>query len=237
MIVAQISDTHICLPEPENSQRLLDLERAVEEINQLKTRPDVVVHTGDITHWGTIEEYEAAHELLINLKVPLYAIPGNRDKRAAMGTVFGDAIGACEDPQFFQYVLDQWSTRLIMLDTLNENDRLGEFCANRMNSLASMLDADRDKSTVIFMHHPPFDVVQAPEPFQFDSRKTIEQLRGILDENPQVAGIFCGHSHRMVHAQLGEIQAATIPAIAMDLRFGEFPQSHDDRPVFLVHEF
>ena len=237
MIVAQISDSHISLPEPDNSHRLDDLKTAVDEINELKNPADVVVHTGDVSHNATEEEYHAAKQILDNLKAPLFVIPGNRDRRQIMRKMFGGKIGPEIPKPFIQYSLDQWNTKLILLDTLNENDRVGEICRKRMEHLAEMLNKDSEKPTVIFMHHPPYDVVEAPHPFQFDSRETVEKLNNLTATHRQIIGIFCGHSHRATTGKLGNIPASTIPALSIDLRFGKFAESQKHRPIIYVHEF
>ena len=237
MIVAQISDTHIYLPEPGDSQRLRDLKLAIEMINLLDPQPDLVIHTGDISHNATKEEYLAAKELLDKLKAPLFVIPGNRDRRKMMSKIFASNIGNGNQQPFIQYTLDQWDTKIILLDTLDEGDRLGTLCDKRLDGLARMLDDDKEKPTAIFMHHPPYDVNEAPDPFQYDSRETLEKLGKILEGNSQIQGIYCGHSHRATTGSFCNINALTIPALSIDLRFGEFPKNQQGRPIFYVHEF
>ena len=237
MIVVQISDSHIFLPEPDGSERLHNLQQAVDEINGLNEQPDVVLHTGDISHNATKEEYEAAHKILSDLKAPFFVIPGNRDRRAMMRNIFAHEIGRSNIEPFVQYELNQWDTKLILLDTLDEEDRLGIFCEKRMNDLAEMLNQDRNRPTAIFMHHPPYDVVESPHPFQFDSRDTVDRLDQLMSKHPQIKGIYCGHSHRGTKGQLGNIPASTIPALSIDLRFGEFPDSHKHRPIIYIHKF
>ena len=237
MIIVQISDTHIFLPEREGRDRIRDLRLAVCEINNLNPQPDVVIHTGDISHNATEEEYLAAKELLDKLKAPLFVIPGNRDRREMMSNTFASNIGEGKEEAFIQYTLDQWDTKIILLDTLEEGDRLGTLCNKRLDDLAHILNADKEKPTAIFMHHPPYDVIEAPEPFQFDSRETVERLSKILENNSNIQGIYCGHSHRATTGSFCEINALTIPALSIDLRFGEFPESQKAHPIIYVHEF
>ena len=61
MIIAQISDTHIFLPSDNTEQkisekRIQNLKECVKGIKSLRTSPDVILHTGDVTHHGKIEE-------------------------------------------------------------------------------------------------------------------------------------------------------------------------------------
>ena len=53
MIIAQISDTHIFLPSNNNEQRISEkrihnLKECVKGIKSLTTKPDVILHTGDV---------------------------------------------------------------------------------------------------------------------------------------------------------------------------------------------
>ncbi len=234
MIIAHISDTHISTLEPHASARLDQLEQAVSEINRLNPAADVVIHTGDVVHDDRKEEYRQAHRLLQRLNAPYFVIPGNRDRRATMIEVFGDACGGTDRNGFIQYALERWSTRLIMLDTLNENDRLGVFCQQRQENLVAMLKKDTRRPAIVFMHHPPFDVVDAPEPFQFDSRETVARFADIVGKFPQVKAVYCGHSHRRAHDRIGDVPVTTIPALAIDLRRGAIPASLHNRPIFDV---
>src|SRR5687768_2966836 len=70
-----ISDTHIGSP---NGSAEEDLRRTVSDINN-RTDIAFVVITGDITELGTDEELKLAKQILDELKVPYYIIPGNHD--------------------------------------------------------------------------------------------------------------------------------------------------------------
>ncbi len=72
---AFISDTHIGSPDGKAEE---DLRRTVADINRM-TDVAFVVITGDITELGTDEEIRRAWQILHELKVPWYIIPGNHD--------------------------------------------------------------------------------------------------------------------------------------------------------------
>ena len=69
-----------------NEQRISEkwihnLKECAEGIKSLGTTPDVILHTGDVTHHGKIEEYKIVNDILDNLKIPIFYTPGNRDNR------------------------------------------------------------------------------------------------------------------------------------------------------------
>lgn len=72
---AFISDTHIGSP---NCIAEEDLKRTVSDINSLGNM-DFAIVTGDITEMGTNEEITTAKELLDELAIPYYVVPGNHD--------------------------------------------------------------------------------------------------------------------------------------------------------------
>ena len=70
---ALITDTHV--GSPENNE---DLRRSVQDINLQKDIAFVIV-SGDVTEFGSYDELRTAKQLLNDLRVPYYAIPGNHD--------------------------------------------------------------------------------------------------------------------------------------------------------------
>ncbi len=235
MKIVHISDSHICLPQPDGSHRLDDLKQAVDKIQKMGTPPDLIVHSGDIVHNGRLDEYRAAYEILSELPAPLYVIPGNKDRRSIMRKVFHAELGDSANKAHFQYVIENSCKRIIMLDTLDEGERWGTLCSSRLQIFRDMLARDKTTDTIIFMHHPPFDVVEAPRPFQFDRRETVELFEIIVKENPQISRIFCGHSHRYGAAVIGTTKVSAIPSIAIDLRWGDYGKEKDDTAIFEVY--
>ena len=64
--IAQISDTHLMCPVKVGEtdivkQRINNLKRCVDSINNLDPQPDIIIHTGDITQNGTVEELSLIH--------------------------------------------------------------------------------------------------------------------------------------------------------------------------------
>ena len=164
MIIAQISDTHIDPDGPNGAARLRNLEDCVEDINGLDRLPDVVIHTGDLAQYGAPAQYQKAKRLLGALRCPLLVAAGNRDDRAALRSAFPVDDYLLPETLFVQYCSDAFPVRLIAVDTLSENSNQGDFCEVRANSLRAALAEDTAKPTVIFMHHPPFEVRESDYP-------------------------------------------------------------------------
>ena len=72
---AWLSDTHVGTATGEQ-----DLRGAVRDINSL-TGLSFVVHSGDVTEFGSRGQLRLAKELLDGLKIPFHVIPGNHDTK------------------------------------------------------------------------------------------------------------------------------------------------------------
>jgi len=86
--IAHISDTHI---SPFGWFVEESYDKMVEKINEIK--PNLVIHSGDITQDGLLEEYRFAQEKLKQIEAELVVIPGNHDGRNLGNTLYKDFFG------------------------------------------------------------------------------------------------------------------------------------------------
>ena len=213
-IVAQISDTHI-KPEGKLAYERVDtaaaLATCVAAINKLDPRPDLVLATGDLVDAGRRDEYERLRALLAELAMPFYLIPGNHDDRDAMRAVFADHryLGT---GGFIQYTVENLPIRLVALDTLVPGKGGGELCAERLAWLDRTLAAAPQKPTIVMLHHPPFRThIPGMDNFGLEG---IAGLRQVVERNPQVERLLCGHLHRQIEARFAGTIASTCPSPA-----------------------
>jgi 3',5'-cyclic AMP phosphodiesterase CpdA len=237
MIIAQISDTHIDLDSVDSVRKIQDLERCVSDINGLDILPDVVIHTGDLAHNGTVEKYLKAMEILKKLQCPLFIAAGNRDNRVALSKTLPNNCCILNDTPYIQYSIDTFPVRLIAIDTLSETTNMGDFCDVRAENLRKMLEENRKKPTVIFMHHPPFEITQSKHKWQFDSKEAIIIFEKAVEGHMQILRAFCGHSHREALGMTAGIPASCTPSIALNLRLGEYPNAAVTSPVYQIHRY
>jgi len=240
MIIAQISDTHILAPEsndPAKTVRADAVQRVINDINTLPKLPDAVIHTGDLAQNQTRAEYRYLLSLLSDLKMPFYVIPGNRDNRDLLVEIFPNVKKIDIDDPFIHYCVEDHDLRLIALDSLGFNSFKGNYSKARLNALRETLDQNTTQPTVLFMHHPPFDVADAPDPFQYETRDAVYALSNVLSNYPNIVRIFCGHAHRAWLTKLADIPASTMPSTAPDLRKGCYPLRLQNTPVYQVHHW
>ncbi|MEH6759084.1 MAG: metallophosphoesterase [Parasphingorhabdus sp.] len=75
----QISDTHIGFSKAANPDPLGTLRETISKVKALPQQPDFILHTGDITHLATAQQFDDAQMLLSELKLPIYYVPGEHD--------------------------------------------------------------------------------------------------------------------------------------------------------------
>jgi 3',5'-cyclic-AMP phosphodiesterase len=222
VIIAQITDTHIrrkgkLLHHMVNPSKRL--RRAVERINSLDPLPDVVLATGDLTDNGKRKEYQRLRDILAPLVPPLFVIPGNHDRREPMREAFGDhwylpRMGP------LQYVIEEYPVRLIGLDTMNDGEPHGILDEARLAWLDATLAAAPQRPTLIFMHHPPFKTgIKALDGLEF---RGAQEFAKLVERNPQIQRIVCGHIHRAMevrwHGTIACTALSTSHQFALELR-------------------
>jgi len=238
VIIAQITDTHIALDTADADQRLGDFECVVDDINALDPAPDVIVHTGDIVHNGRADEYAEAAAILGRARAPVYVMAGNKDDRTNLLGAFSSRQGylAAGSP-FIDYAIEDFPVRLIMLDTLSVASNKGDFCAERLSRLAAMIDADVEKPIIVFMHHPPIEVLVGPDRYHFEDLDATLAVRQALLRSGRVIQVICGHVHRPYAGHIGPIPATIATSVATTLRRGHYPEAMKQVPLYAVHRY
>jgi len=236
MLIAQISDTHILAhgsDHPAADLRADCLRQSVADVNQ--QRPDAVIFTGDTTQFGQAEEYARLRELLAPLEAPLYLIPGNRDDKSMLRTTFPDQAYLQGNGEFLHYVIEDHEVRLVALDSTDPGERKGVFCPLRQAWLEEVLSNEPNRPTLLFIHHPPFDV----DDHYVGGYRRPEEAAAFADlvgRHPQVAGLICGHVHWLVECQWAGRPARIMPSIAVDLRKGINETEVREQPIYLLHQ-
>jgi 3',5'-cyclic-AMP phosphodiesterase len=76
----QISDSHIGFSKEPNKNVVDTLQRTIDQINALPQRPDLLLHTGDLTHLARPGEFDTVAEMLKQVKTDRTVyVPGEHD--------------------------------------------------------------------------------------------------------------------------------------------------------------
>src|SRR6266849_286 len=91
---AQISDSHMGFSKPANPDVVATLKAAVEKINALKTPPEFLLHTGDISHLAKPEEFDNVDQSLKGASAKnVFFVPGEHDVIGDDGKQYLDRYG------------------------------------------------------------------------------------------------------------------------------------------------
>ena len=75
----QISDSHIGFDKAANTDVTGTLRAAVAKIRAAADPPAFVLHTGDLTHLSKPAEFDTLQQVLSELSVPIFYVPGEHD--------------------------------------------------------------------------------------------------------------------------------------------------------------
>jgi 3',5'-cyclic AMP phosphodiesterase CpdA len=197
MRIIQISDTHLSRGKAHFSNNWAPLAAWIAE-----RRPDLVVHTGDVTVDGAEveEDLRYAAELMRRLGVRFRAVPGNHDVGDA-----GHQRQPVDDEKLARwrghFGPDRWvedveSFRLIGLDAMLLASGHPEEAA-QMAWLAAVMEEARDRPIAWFLHRPLF--IDSPDEGDTGYWSVKPQQRARLVElvrRHSVALVATGHLHK-----------------------------------------
>lgn len=241
-LIAQISDPHI-KAEGRLSYRRVDTQRALRDaialLNRLAPRVDALLVSGDLVDFGRAEEYAALEELLADLAMPCYLIPGNHDDRRHLKERFAEHAYLHQHDEFVQWVVDDFPVRLIGLDSSVPGQPHGELCLERLTWLDEALRQKPDTPTLIMLHHHPFDSgIDHMDRQQLRNRHALEELLGV---HRNVERVLCGHLHRSIQRRFANTIAHSCPGIShqvtLDLRRQAPATFTMEPPGYLLHHW
>jgi 3',5'-cyclic AMP phosphodiesterase CpdA len=153
----QLSDSHIGFKGAANPDVTGALSRAIDQINGMDATPDFVIHTGDLTHLATPEQFDQTRQMLSGLRTPhVFTVPGEHDSIDDGGQRYRQAFGAGSRGDGW-YSFDIAGVHVIGLVNSLHMTKLGhlgndqlEFVRNDVAPLSS------DTPIILFSHIPLF---------------------------------------------------------------------------------
>ena len=90
----QISDSHIGFDKAANSDVTATLQAAIDKINALPSEPDLILHTGDLSHLSKPGEFDTLDQVLKSAKPKqVFYVPGEHDVSIDDGKQFLERYG------------------------------------------------------------------------------------------------------------------------------------------------
>jgi Icc protein len=187
-LLVQLSDPHIGA-DWGGGDSVARFDAVVEAVNVLRPQPQAILLSGDLADHAADSEYRLILERLAPLGVPLYALPGNHDRRDALRRHF-DVPGAGAAP--VQYAVDLEPVRLVVLDSTHPGEDWGDLDEERLSWLDRELAASPDRPTLIAMHHQPL-LTGAPVLDRIALRAgDCDALRRVVERHSHVRRVVAG---------------------------------------------
>lgn len=197
-----ISDTHIG-PTADFSRHghraLPCAQKVVSIINNLPTKPDFVIHTGDIVTDPDPDSYRLAAEVFAQLDVPIYYVTGNHDSTSDIRKYL--TLGANKpivaNPDVLAYTFDVKGYRFLVLDARgpDEIDPHGLLSQEQLAYVRREAAAD-GPPLVVFMHYPchPMNSTWMDAYMLVINGPDLHQA--LLPGRDRLRGVFYGHVHQ-----------------------------------------
>lgn len=239
--IAQFSDLHVTESGKTNAYGVnteTGLRRCMARLKSMDTVPDVLVLSGDLVEDGKPAEYARLRDLLAEMSVPLFLLPGNHDRRDALRATFPERDELGRTGRIYHY-RDVQGLRLIALDSVIEGQEPGDLDEAQLQWLQALLDSAPEQAAVLILHHPPVVTGFTRMDRISVAAQSVARLGEIVAASPQVRGIWCGHVHRSVQAVLKGAPVSVSPSTAFQAKLrlggGRFEPSADDPPAFQMH--
>ena len=151
----QVSDSHLGFSGSANPNVADTFRHAIDHINNLSYTPDFVIHTGDITHLSSLEQFDEAKQMMSGLKTPhVLTVPGEHDSVDDAGQKYRSVFGAGSRGDGW-YSFDIAGVHIIALvNTLNLR-KLGHLGAEQLEFVAKDVASLSSDTPVIVISHIP----------------------------------------------------------------------------------
>jgi len=186
----QLSDAHVGFNGPPDPLGTKAFERAVEMINGLPQRPDLVLFTGDLTHDTEdkdvhVQRMKQFQEISKRINVPLIkCVAGEHDAGLDGGALYREFFGDS------YYSFDHRGVHFVALD--NVSRAKPEVGAEQMAWLKKDLARfEKTAPIVVFTHRPLFDLKPEWEWFTSDG----DDVMNVISAYDNVTVLY-GHIHR-----------------------------------------
>jgi 3',5'-cyclic AMP phosphodiesterase CpdA len=219
---AWISDTHL-YPKDVNTRFVDKATRAVKEVQAMKPAADFLMFGGDLAQLGDPVELDLGNQILQEVKVKKYFIPGEHDWYLDMGQKWTKLFG---EPN---WTFDHKGVRFVGLDTVSRGpdywtakkmspkERMGHMATldgsvagawagvgrDQLEWLSKTLSNwPKDRPVVVFSHNPLYEYYP---PWNFWVRDWRE-VNEILKPFGNVTNIH-GHTHQVLYNEIGKMRS------------------------------
>jgi predicted MPP superfamily phosphohydrolase len=219
---AWVSDTHL-YPRNVNTRFVDKTVRAFREVQAMNPPADFLMFGGDLAQLGDPVELQLGADLLKEVKIKTYFIPGEHDWYLDMGQTWNRMFGAAP------WTFDHKGVRVIGLDTISHapdfwtsrkfspRERMGHMATldgtlggawsavgeRQMRYLSTTLaNWPKDRPVLLFTHTPLYEYYPAWNFWVRDWR----QVHELLAPYTNVTNVH-GHTHQVLYNEIGKMRS------------------------------
>lgn len=211
--IVQISDIHM-FADKEND--LLGVKThesftaVVDLLKKDKTQPSLIILSGDLSQDNSPESYKHIAEILKDMKVPVYCIPGNHDDLKIMKESYPyENISTVR-----HIILEHW--HIILLDSQKPGAVVGHLNHTQLLFLQHCLQMYPEHHALVVFHHQPYPVGCV----WLDNYvlTNADELWHILSNFPKVNTILFGHVHQENYDEKNGIKCYSVPSTCIQFK-------------------
>jgi Icc protein len=191
-----LSDTHLH-PDPAFKGEmspyspLEGTKAVVEAIKALPFKVDFILHTGDVMNDPeTHTDYQIVRDLLNQLNLPVYYLPGNHDKPEGIRQVLGVF------PRSY-YDFEVNGIQIIALDSKMTDSHAGYIAPDQLTWLENLCTASDDRPLIVALHHHTIPLyVPWLDEMILTNGDAVHQI--LLKAKHRLRCVLFGHIHEQV---------------------------------------
>jgi 3',5'-cyclic AMP phosphodiesterase CpdA len=155
----QISDSHLGFQGRANPDVAGTFTQSIALVNALPDRPDFVIHTGDVTHFSTVEQFDQAKQMMSSLRTPqVLVLPGEHDTVDDTGQKYLSVFGSgTQGTGWFSF--DHKGVHFISLVNTTGQQVLGHLGTEQLTWMRNdVAHISSETPVVVFSHIPLFEM-------------------------------------------------------------------------------
>ena len=206
----QISDSHIGFNKAANQDVTGTFKLALDKINRLPNAPDLLLHTGDITHSSKTMEFDTVQQLIKGTKAgEKFFVPGEHDTASDDGAAYLERFGKGTMGRGW-YSFSHKGVHFIGLNNVLQIDAMGRLGPEQLSWLKADLGTLSSSTPIVIFAHIPLWMVY-PE-WGWGTSDGAEAL-SYLKRFGSVT-VLNGHIHQIVQKVEGNVSFHTATSTA-----------------------
>jgi 3',5'-cyclic AMP phosphodiesterase CpdA len=211
-LFVQLSDTHIGFAKDANPDVTGTLTAAINLINGLSQQPALIIHTGDITHLSTPDQFDLAAQMFSRIRATeLHTTPGEHDVADATVSEYFSRFGKASANKGY-YSFDHSGVHFVsLINVLSfKAGTLASLGAEQLAWVTADLKVRSSSTPIVIFAHMPLWTIYAPWGWGTgDADQLLQQLRRFGSVT-----VLNGHIHQIVQKVEGNMTFHTARSTA-----------------------